>query len=272
MIAPDLTPYTAARLGSLVHAALREAGALGMLPTPLDAVRAAAGIALVDDAGLGDDVLGALLFEERTIYVNPAQPLHRRRFTEAHEIVHALCPWHHSALRADTATELFGPAKEAIEAEANAGAAMLIFQGAAFAQLAGELPCTIEGVRSLAAAHGASVHATLHHFAQSHPEPVAMLAVGRFPAKDGTLPVWRGVESSSYRARLGRATALAPDGVRPGTPLHRLVERARVGDVVPAHGRAGAALARMEAHYNRHAFLVLIALDEAAQAAAPVAT
>jgi hypothetical protein len=266
--AAELTPFTAARLGALVHAALRDAGALGVLPTPLDAVRAAAGIELVDDAELGDDVLGALWFERRTVYVNPAQPLHRRRFTEAHEIVHALCPWHHAALREDTAAELFGPAKEAIEAEANAGAAMLIFQAAAFAQLAGERPCTIEGVRSLAAVHGASVHATLHHFAQSHPEPVAMLAVGRFPAKDGTLPVWRGVESPSFRARLGRAAALAPDGIRPGTPLHRLVERARVGDVAPAHGLAGTAPARMEAHYNRHAFLVLIALEDAAQAAA----
>jgi hypothetical protein len=262
--AAELAPYTSARVGSLVHAALRDAGALGVLPTPLDAVREAAGIELVHDAGLGAEVLGAMLFEERTIYVNPNQALHRRRFTEAHEILHALCPWHHAALREDTAAELFGPAKEAIEAEANAGAAMLIFQGGGFARLAGELPCTIEGVRSLAAVHGASVHATLHHFAQSHPAAVAMLAVGRFPARDGTLPVWRGVESPSYRARAGRATSLAPDGVRPGTPLHRLVERARVGDVAPAHGRAGASRARMEAHYNRHAFLVLIALEEAA--------
>jgi hypothetical protein len=261
----ELAPYTAARLGSIVDTALRDAGALGVLPTPLDAVRAAAGIELVEDAALRDGVLGAFSFERRTIHVNPSQSPHRRRFTEAHEIAHALCPWHHAALREDTEAELFGPARDAIEAEANAGAALLIFQGSAFADHAARQPCTLDGVRALAAAHGASLHATLHHFAQSNREPVAMLVVGRFPGRDGVLPVWRGVESPAYRARAGRAVALAPDGVRPGTPLHRLVERARVGDVAPEPGPAGA---RAEAAYNRHSFLVLVSFEDAEQAIA----
>jgi len=209
VIAAEPAPYTATRIAGIVQAALRGAGLLGVLPTPLDALRRTAGIALVDAAPLRADVLGATWFEARTIYVDPAQSPSRRRFTQAHE-------------------------------------------------LAG-MPCEFETVRTLAAAHGASPHATLHHFVQADPRPVAMLAVGRFPAKDGALPVWRGVESPAFRTRHGPALGIAPDGVRPGSALHALVERARTGDVTPVHLGAGGSRLRLEAHYNRHAFLVLVA-------------
>ncbi len=258
MIATEPAPYTASRIAGIVQTALHDAGALGVLPTPLDALRRAAGIELLESAPLRAGVLGATWFETRTIYVDPAQSPCRRRFTEAHELVHALCPWHHAVLREDTSAELFGATRDALEAEANAGAAMLIFQGPAFARLAAGMPCDLDTVRTLAAAHGASLHATLHHFVEADQRPVAMLAVGRFPAKDGALPVWRGVESPAFRARHGPALGLAPHGVRPGSALHALVERARTGDVTPVQLGAGASRLRLEAHYNRHAFLVLV--------------
>lgn len=258
MTAVELPRYTEARIAAIVHEALRGSGALGVLPTPLDVVREAAGLDLVDTAALGEAVLGALWFERRTIYVDPSLPVHRRRFTEAHEIAHALCPWHRAVMREDTTAELFGPTRDAIEAEANAGAAMLLFQGAAFAERAADMPCTFDSVRRLARAHGTSVHATLHHFVQSLRRPLAMLAIGRFPAKDGTLPVWRHVSSSEFRARAGRTHRLTAHGVGPGTPLRELVERARTGDVEPVQIGAGRSRIRMEAHYNRHSFLVLL--------------
>ena len=250
--------YARGRIAAIVDAALRDSGALGELPTPLAAVRRHAGIELVAPRGLREDILGALWFEERTMFVQPAQPRARRRFTEAHELVHALCPWHRAVLRLDTEAELFRPARDAIEAEANAGAAMLVFQGSSFAARAGAAPPSLAAVRELAAAHGASLHATLHHYAQVHPEAVAMLTVGRFPRKDGTLPVWRGVESSAFRAQAGPAAALAPEGLAPGSELHALVESARTaGDGPPGVVELGGRRLRAQAHYNRHAFLVL---------------
>ena len=262
MAVAELPRHTARRIAGIVHEALRDSGALGVLPTPLDAVREAAGLELVDGAALGEGVLGALWFERRAIYVDPVLPSHRRRFTEAHEIAHALLPWHRAALREDTTAELFGEARDAIEAEANAGAAMLLFQGAAFAERAAAMPCTFDSVRRLAEAHGTSVHATLHHFVQSdRRRPLAMLALGRFPAKDGTLPVWRQVSSPRFRARAGRTHRFPATGVREGTPVRELVERARTGDVAPAHVGEGRSRIRMEAHYNRHSFLVLLSAD-----------
>ena len=260
MTTADVSAYALARIAAIVDEALARSGALGVRPTPLAALRRHAGVELVERSGLGNEVLGALWFEERLMYVRSGQSAPRRTFTEAHELVHALCPWHLAVLRQDTEAELFRPVRDAIEAEANAGAAMLVFQGSAFAGLAAAEPPSLAAVRALAALHGASLHATMHHYAQARPDPVAMLTAGRFPRKDGSLPVWRWVESPTFRAHFGPAAALASGGLGPGTALHGLVEAARTGGDASATvlGRGAGAL-RAEAHYNRHAFLVLLA-------------
>jgi hypothetical protein len=262
VIAADVSPHALARLTAIVDRALERSGALGVRPTPLEALRRHAGIELVEHGGLPEEVLGALWFEERLMYVRSGQSTPRRTFTEAHELVHALCPWHRAVLRRDTEAELFRPVRDAIEAEANAGAAMLLFQGSAFAGLAAAEPPSLAAVRALAEAHGASLHATLHHYTQSRPDAVAMLTAGRFPRKDRSLPVWRCVESGAFRERFGPAAALAPGGLAPGSALRDLAEAARTAGDAPAIavGR-GARRLRAEAHYNRHAFLVLVAAD-----------
>jgi hypothetical protein len=268
MCAAEVTPFAARAIAAITGAALREAGVLGVLPTPLEALRAVAGVRAVEPIGAlpdglrrdGRALLGALWFEERTVFVDERQSAPRRRFTEAHELTHALCPWHEAVLREDTEAELFRPAVAALEAEANAGAGLLIFQGAAFAGRAADAgPCSLDAARALAREHGASVHATLHRYVQAQPRPAALLTVGRFPRRDGSLPVWRSVESPAFLRRHGAAAARHPAGLLPGTALHALAEAARTGS---AGGGAslrwdGRSL-RAEAHDNRHAFLVLL--------------
>ena len=131
-----IEPITRARIAGLCADALRRSGADGVLPTPLDAVLEAVGvrdrIELAQAPPIADAVrdrlLGAIWFEERALFVDRRQSMPRRRFTEAHEAVHLLCPWHAAALRVDTASELFGALARGIEAEANFGAGQLIFQ------------------------------------------------------------------------------------------------------------------------------------------------
>ena len=270
MGALEVPDYTARRIERVVDRALRESGAIGELPTPLAALREHAGIAALEPigalpAGLAPRpaaLLGAIWFEAMTMFVDARQAAPRRRFTEAHELAHALLPWHHAVLREDTAEELFGPVREAVEAEANLGAGMLLFQGSAFAERVGAGPRAMATVRELAAAHGASLHATLHHYVRSHPAPVAMFAAGRFPLKGGGLPVWRTVESPAFARRHGPAAALVPPVLAPGSALHELLEAARRSSEPPAalvELAQGGPRARAEAHYNRHAFLALLA-------------
>ena len=59
------------------------------------------------------------------------------------------------------------------------------------------------------------------------PRALALLVVGRFPRRDGSLPVWRSVESRRYLRRFDRAAAATPAGLVPGSPLRELVEAAR---------------------------------------------
>ena len=259
--------YALHRIEAIVERALREAGVLGVLPTPLEALRVPARVHAVEPisalrAPPAGPWLGALWFEQRVIYIDARQSLPRRRFTEAHELVHALCPWHEAVLRLDTEEDLFRPVVDAVEAEANAGAGLLIFQGAAFARRAADAPCSLETAFELAREHGASRHATLHHYVQRHAGALAMLIVGRFPRRDGSLPVWRSVESPAFRRRHGPASAHYPHGLLTGTGLHSLVEASRTTGGCPRDrvrlGERGRPVTA-EAHYNRHAFLVLLA-------------
>jgi hypothetical protein len=268
----DLPAFTTGRLERIAVDALSAAGVLGVLPTPLGALHAVAGVRALEPMPAlpervrtpGRRLLGALWFDERTIFLEQEQSEARRRFTEAHELMHALCPWHEAVLREDTSDELFRTAADQVEAEANAGAGMLLFQGRHFAaRVAGERP-SISAPLSLAREYGASVHAALHHYVLTHAAALAMLVVGRFPRRDGSLPIWRSVESRRYRRRFERAAAAMPRGLLPGSPLRELVEAARRADE-PAvarlpweDGRGGPRRVRAHAHYNRHAFLVLL--------------
>ena len=258
--------YALHRIEAIAERALREAGVLGVLPTPLEALRGPARVHAVQPIAAlrtpsARPVLGALWFERRVMYLDERLSLPRRRFTEAHELIHALCPWHEAVLRLDTEDELFRPVVDAVEAEANAGAGLLIFQGAAFARRAASMPCSLAAAFELAREHGASRHATLHHYVQSQRAAAAMLTVGRFPRKDGSLPVWRSMESPAFRRRHGTAAAYYPAGLLPGTALHALAEAARTTSGCPREivrlGERGRPFAA-EAHYNRHAFLVLL--------------
>jgi hypothetical protein len=270
---PVVDPFTRCRIERIADRALRSAGVLGRLPTPLEEVQSAAGIlARRDIAALpaelatpGRALLGALWFEERTLYVDLSQPEPRRRFTDAHEAMHALCPWHEATLREDTEAELFRATRAAIEAEANHGAAELIFQGRAFRERLAAMPAEIASARALAAEHGASLRATLHQLAADHPSPVALLVVSRFPDPEDGLRVWGAVTSPAYR----RLRGPGPRAIARDTPLRALIEAARGFQAAPptAISLDGAPCVA-DVHYNRRCFLVLLSVRRLARRAA----
>jgi hypothetical protein len=251
----ELSTFTRRRLERIANEALRRAGVLGVVPTPLDAVAEAAAIAIEPVASLGPErdrpLLGAMWLEERTLFLERRQSPARRRFTQAHELMHALCPWHGPALRTDTAAELFGPTREMLEAEANAGASLLIFGGT---RATGAI--SMSSAQALAAAHGASLHATLHHGVEADRGACALLVAGRFPDREGALPVWRSIESPAFRRRF---SALVPRRLAAGSALRELAEQARLTrEPPPLRLTLGGRRFVAEAHDNRHAVFVLL--------------
>ena len=196
------------------------------------------------------------------MYVRPGQSAPRRTFTEAHELVHALCPGTSPCCARTPRPSCSGRSGTRSRPRRTPARRCCCSRARRSRALAAAEPPSLAAVRALAEMHGASLHATLHHYAQSRPDAVAMLIAGRFPRKDGSLPVWRCVESGTFRERFGPAAALAAGGLAPGTALRDLVEAARTaGDASAAVLGRGARRLRAEAHYNRHAFLVLVVGD-----------
>ena len=165
------------------------------------------------------------------MFIDGGQSEPRRRFTEAHEAIHALCPWHRATLMLDDEETLSGRVHDQLEAEANYGAAQLIFQGGRFHRDALAEPVSLRTPLALAERYGASRHAALHHYAGEHPAAVALLVLGRWSGADGALPVWSRVESPSFRERYGR---LAPGVLAPGTVASGLVDASRRANEPPS--------------------------------------
>jgi hypothetical protein len=251
--------FTRARIERLCAEALERAGVAGVLPTPLDALAKAVGVRERVELPPEARVLGALWFERRALFVERTQSPARRRFTEAHEIAHLLCPWHRAVVRLDTAGELFGDPAVAIEAEANLAASELIFQGGRFAAEAADRERTLRTPLALADAYGASGHAAAHHYVERHAEPMALLVAGRWPDARGRLPVWRSVESPAFAAAYGSLAGRVRHLPVHGAPLGETVDAARrSSEPVPGTIVVGARAFGAEVLNNRHCHLVLV--------------
>jgi hypothetical protein len=224
-VAPEdpLPPFTRERIGRLAEAALRDAGVVGVYPTPIGPVLERLGVReQLDISQLPAELearkppgwkrlLGAMWFTERTVFVDRSQPEPRQLFTDAHEATHVMCDWHEPTLKLDNEDTLFREAKQQVEREAGYGASRLIFQGARFHNRALHEQVSIRTPLGLATSYGASLHATVHYYAEEHPDAVALLISGRFPHFDGSLPIWTSVESAAFRRRFGPVTRLLPE-------------------------------------------------------------
>lgn len=223
LIEPDINEFAQRQILAVAERALERAGVLGILPTPLDAVAQAAGIAEIIDIGaLPPDlaakkpaawkrILGALLYRERVAFVDQSQALPRARFIQAHETGHRLIPWHEQSYILDNESGLFRETKEKLDREANLAAAHLLFQGQAFHARALDYAVTLATPIALAEEYGASVHATIRYYVEHHPDPIGLIVAGRY-LDNGALPIWHCEESPAFIQHFGRLRAFFPAG------------------------------------------------------------
>ena len=221
--------------------ALKRANAFGVIPTPLDDVGEAIGVAEVVDIGqLPEDlvvskpsalkkILGAYLYRAETAFVDFSQPEGRARFIQSHELGHRVVPWHEGAYL-DDERRLFRETEELLELEANLASAHLIFQGQPFFERALEFPLSLKTPLLLAGQFKASLHATIRYYVEHHPDPVAGLIAGQYTRMDGTVPIFLALESPSFRERFGSIGTRFPDASLPlngSKPLGPLLVEAR---------------------------------------------
>lgn len=146
-----LPPGRVEHVARFARGALLAADALGVTPTPLDAVGQALDLHQPEDLlnfedappgllmrikALAGKVLGALDVRERVVFIDRTQSYERQRFAFGHELGHAGLPWHRDAYFADDHRTLDPDAHAELEAEANSFSADILFNLQAFGQRA----------------------------------------------------------------------------------------------------------------------------------------
>lgn len=214
--------------------ALQRADAVGMVPTPLGDVGEAAGVEAVIDIGqLPEELvvnkpsalkklLGAYLFRAETAFIDFTQSKVRARFTRAHELGHRIIPWHEGAYVLDDEQRLFRETEDLLELEANLAGAHLIFQGTHFFERALDYETSLKTPILLADVFDASCAATIRYFVEHHPDALAVLVAGRYKRADGTVPIFRALESPTFRERLGPIAGRFPTRSLPVNESHPL--------------------------------------------------
>lgn len=213
---------------------LRLADARGRLPTPVQGLVTAAGLSDSDEMPFDESVLrrapahladavrrlglrrkvhAMLDRRERLVYVNPEiQHEGSRRFRALHEVGHDILPSQQQLAYADNAQTLSWLVRLGQEQHANQVAAELIFQRELFRRMAAEYEIGTATVIELADRFGASYHATLRRFAETHRAPVAGLVLDHSPCASEPLSFRRreAICSSAWETRFGRPDAWPP--------------------------------------------------------------
>lgn len=177
---------------------LREAGAVGVFPTPVDEIMRAAKIQVVpinlDDnyltllrrkaAQAGDALLSALskvwgVFDPkaRVAFIDPETPKEKLPFLKLHEGGHAVLPWQSIfGIFEDCRKTLDPEVKQQFEREANVFASEVLFQLDAFTSEAGDHAFGIGVPLRLARRYGSSVYATVRRYV-SHSDKICAVVV-----------------------------------------------------------------------------------------------
>lgn len=183
-----LTPSQYARIRREAERALREAGALGVLPTPIDQIMAVARVTEVKEdilnPGLLDKfraraekavhlvkraltkVLGLFHASDGLIFLNQSLMAVKKRFVGLHEAGHGFLPWQRPmyAVVEDCEKTLDGDTADLFDREANVFASEVLFQLDTFHELAESEPFEIWTPVRLAKRFKASNYAAIRQY------------------------------------------------------------------------------------------------------------
>jgi hypothetical protein len=218
----DPSPLARRQLLTVAEKAIEQAGVVGLLPTPLHAVREAVGVkGVVDMAELPTAikmkkpsfmkrVIGAYWYREQLIFVDRDQAPARARFVEAHELAHKLIPWQEARFQLDDVQQIVADVEMVLEAEANLTGSHLIFQGRGFLERALSFELRLDTPLAMSQSYGASMHATSRYYAEHQVDEVVFLSAGRYVRGDGSIPIFSCAASASFKERFGDLAARIP--------------------------------------------------------------
>jgi len=227
----ELDHETRAEIRCHASALLREAGALGVRPTPLVDIREAARLILSGELTLDASDERRLIerfghwvqhafkrlqgtFDYRTSEIWTAPNLHemKRRFVISHEIGHAILPAHKQTFAyVDDFTCLPPVARGLLEREANQAAVEILFQcGEATTEFDSSAP-TLDNIIATSIAFGASIVSTARFVAETSRRQLAVAIAHKSSSGFGRTHLY---QSSSFASAYGWTSATAPPELR----------------------------------------------------------
>lgn len=105
--------------------------------------------------------------DSRRILLDANQPEKKHRWSEAHEVIHSLVPWHEDVMHGDNRHTLLPGCHDEVEAEANYGAGRLLFLRDRFQLQAMDQSLTIASVQKLHKDFGNTISSTLWRFVET---------------------------------------------------------------------------------------------------------
>lgn len=204
MTRPDdssLTSSQLARIRKEAERALQEAGALGVLPTPVDEIMRVARVREIEEdihnpAFIAkimakahktgqvvkralSKVLGLFLASEGLVFIDRTLMVVRQRFVRLHESAHGFLPWQRPmyALVQDCEHALDPDTAELFDREANTFASEVLFQLDAFRDQAEELPFGIFTPVNLAKRYNASAYAAIRQYVSKNHRTCVVLVL-----------------------------------------------------------------------------------------------
>ena len=256
---------------------LERADVRGIVPTPLDEIAAALDVrAFVDTSALPDGltrirrrgrlrrVVGAFMFRQRVAVVNESERPTSYRWIKAHELGHALLPWHEKDHRLDSRDRLTLDTAEEEEAQANMVAAHLLFQGQVFFDRALSYQNGVAVPIYLADDFGASRHSTIRYYVEHHPDALGLLCASKY-VQNGHRSIIYDVASPAFAYRFGTPRHwFSHRGIPVREPYGSpgVVEATRTArDTFEPQGftlRTSAEALHCEAYYNGHHLFILM--------------
>lgn len=248
----SLTPGQRARVRKEAERALREAGALGVFPTPVDQIMAAAHVTVVKEDVLNPSflaklrskaegagqavkralskVLGLFHASEGLVFLNQTLIAVKKRFVSLHEAGHGFMPWQRPmyAVVEDCEKALDASTAELFDREANVFASEVLFQLDAFRDMAEGEPFEIWTPVNLARRFDASNYAAIRQYvAKNHRAcAVVVLNMPELVEGDGFRAILRRpIQSDSFTQLFGQYAW--KDVYTPDDPIGALVPLGR---------------------------------------------
>lgn len=251
----SLTPSQLARIQQEAERALQQASVLGVLPTPVEQIMAAARVREIEEDVLNPTfvekllskaqkaggvvkraltkVVGLFHASEGLIFIDRTIKLVKQRFVRLHESAHGFLPWQRPlyAVVEDCEKSLDPETADLFDREANVFASEVLFQLNTFRDMAEEKPFSIWTPVRLATTFNASLYASIRQYVSKNHRACAVVILNMPQLEEQVgfrANVRRVVQSNSFSDTFGRYAwkeSYTPDD--------------DIGAMVPLGGRRG---------------------------------